>query len=71
MTDLEHPDALVIESDAPEAEEAAPAVSIATGWEGSCESCGILVQIGDRVHLYADDVVVHERCPRSRERATA
>lgn len=74
MTDLEHPDALVIEPDAPEAsdaEEAAPAVSIAHGFEGSCEACGVLLQIGDRVHVYADDVVVHERCPNGRERAQA
>lgn len=70
MSDAES-DALVIESDAPEAEEADPPVSIAYGCEGSCEACGKIVDVGDRVRVYADDVVVHERCPGSRERAQA
>lgn len=62
MTDLEPIDA--IDTD-PE-----PPLSIAHGFEGSCEACDVLVQVGDRVHVYADDVVVHERCP-GRERARA
>ena len=48
-----------------------PPVSIAHGFEGSCEACSVPVQVGDRVHVYGDDVVVHERCPSSRERARA
>lgn len=54
----------------PEPDEEPPA-STAHGFEGSCEACGALVQVGDRIHRYADDVVVHERCPSSRERARA
>lgn len=68
MTDSEHPDALAIEPDVPDTEDEPP-VSIAHGFEGSCEACGVLVNVDDRVHLY--DVVVHERCPGSRERAQA
>lgn len=47
-----------------------PAVSTAHGFEGSCEACGVDIQVGDRVHVY-EDAVVHERCPVSRERARA
>jgi len=46
-----------------------PPIRAATGFEGSCEACRAPVAIGQLVRLYADDVVVHERCPR--ERATA
>lgn len=48
-----------------------PPVSIAHGHEGSCEACTLRIDAGERVHKYADDVVVHERCPRSGERARA
>lgn len=54
-----------------DADEPEPPVSIAHGFEGSCEACGVLVQVDERIHVYADDVVVHERCPSSRERARA
>lgn len=60
-----------VEYDADLADETEPPVSIAHGFEGSCEACGVLVQVGDRIHVYADDVVVHECCPGSRERAQA
>lgn len=43
----------------------------ASGIEGHCEGCGRLVQRGELVRLYADDVVVHEKCPSPRERASA
>jgi len=46
-----------------------PGVTIALGFEGSCEACGELVQVDQRVRVYADDVVVHERCPRPRAQA--
>lgn len=46
-------------------------VTIAAGHEGHCEACGVQVRVGDHIALYADDVVVHERCPGSRERAQA
>jgi hypothetical protein len=58
------------EGDPADAEEETT-VTIAHGFEGACEACGKLVDVGDRVHQYADDVVVHERCPTSRERAQA
>lgn len=51
--------------------ESEPPVSIAHGFEGSCEACRILIQVDDPIRVYGDDVVVHERCPRSRERAQA
>jgi hypothetical protein len=40
-----------------------PPVSFASGFEGSCEACGRLVVVDERIHVYADDVVVHAACP--------
>lgn len=52
-------------------DEVEPTISIAAGHEGHCEACDVHVRVGDHIALYADDVVVHERCPGSRERAQA
>ncbi len=46
-----------------------PPVISARGFEGRCEACGDLVQVDQRVRIYADDIVVHETCPRPRAEA--
>ena len=46
-----------------------PATTTAIGVEGPCEECGERVQAGQSIAVYADDVVVHERCPRPRAQA--
>lgn len=46
-----------------------PATTTAIGVEGACEECGERVQAGQPIAVYADDVVVHERCPRPRAQA--
>lgn len=46
-----------------------PPVTHAHGFEGSCEACGRLVLVDERIHRYADDVVVHAACPVPRASA--
>lgn len=58
-------------TDLVEVDETEPPVSIAHGSADSCEACGVAIQVGDRVHVYSDDVVVHASCRGSRERAMA
>lgn len=39
-------------------------------WPGparDCEACRVRVLAGDRVRVYADDVVVHDECPNPRK----
>lgn len=43
--------------------ESEPQVSLAYGFEGSCEACGRLIVVDELIHHYADDVVVHASCP--------
>lgn len=46
-----------------------PVTTTATGVEGACEECGERVRAGQPIAVYADDVVVHELCPRQRAQA--
>lgn len=40
-----------------------PELATAHGLEGSCENCGRLVNVDEKIHLWDDDVVTHVECP--------